>query len=127
MIAQTAHPSPFRLVMQRVIEDQETCHHSLLGTTDALRLSRSETRMFSPDQSFHALPKVQQPALCHFDWRPRPLVQKPRKPRETDLFTNHAQQAAHGLAFLTFDQPQQYDHKVLPLRWLKQERKISTN
>jgi hypothetical protein len=105
MIAQTTHFLPFRLVMHRVIEDQATCNDSLFGTPDALRLCRFETTMFELDPCFDALSKVEQPALCHFGWRPVPLLQKPRKTRKTDLFADHAQQAAHGLAFFTFDQP----------------------
>jgi hypothetical protein len=99
--------------MHRVIENQEACYYGLLGTPDALWLLSFETAMFGTDQWFHALPKVQQPALCYFGWRP--LVQKPRESRKTDLFPNHTQQATQGLPFFAFDQPQQYDHKVLPL------------
>jgi len=105
--------------MHRVIEDQETCNDSLVGTPDALRLCRFETAMFDLNQCFHALPKVEQPAVRHFGWRPVPLVQKPRKSRKTDPFANHTSQTAQGLPFLAFDQPQQYDHKVLPLALAK--------
>ena len=71
--------------------------------------------MFSLNQVRHPLPKSLKPGIGQFAWRPRPLVQEPRQPRQTDPFANDPQQAGHGPSFLAFDQAQHYDNEVFPL------------
>jgi hypothetical protein len=58
MTAHAAHFSPFWLLMHRVVEDQETCHHGLLGTPDSLGLEGFEARMLFLDQPFQSLTKA---------------------------------------------------------------------
>jgi len=105
MTAQNTHLLPFWLIVHRVIEDQETWYNGLPGTRDAL----------GADQWFHVLPKVQLPTLRYFRWRSGSLIQKLRQSRKADLLANHTQQTTQGLPFFALGQPQQYDHKVLPL------------
>jgi hypothetical protein len=115
MTAQAIHFSPFWLLMNRVVQDQETCHYGLLGTPDPYRLFGFQVSMFCLDLPFQSLSKVAHPSPSSFFWRPGPLVQKPRKTRKADPLTNHSQQSAHRFPFFAFHQPQEYDHEVHPL------------
>ena len=40
------------------------------------------------------------------------------------MFANHSQQTAHSLPLVAFDQPQQYNQKVLPLALTEVETKV---
>jgi hypothetical protein len=98
-----------------VVNDQETCHDGLLGSSHPLGATCPLVRMGCLDERDHLIPGTPQPCLCHLPRRSGSLGKEPGERGQRSGTCNLAQQTTQRPPFLVRDEPQQHGHEVPPL------------
>jgi len=110
-------PYPFHLAppgfgVNRIVQDQKTCHYGFSGPSRLFGPVEALTDMLRHYQGHHSSAEKGIPGGNQSLFFPGPAAEEAGKARKAYFFCYHPQKPCEGATLLTFYQPQQYGNEV---------------